>query len=439
MTDPVRTITERVRARVLHEGVDLGRDGSAAARYAREEVRRYSERALAGSQAELLDELATAREVEAAITGYGPLQPYFDDPEVEEIWINGPTRVFVARDGVAELTPIVLGDREVRELVERMLQHSGRRVDLSSPFVDASLPDGSRLHVAIPDVARTHWAVNIRKFQRRIRTLEALVELGSLTVEAAGFLRASVVAGANILVSGATHTGKTTLLNALMSSARNDERVITIEETFELDLDVRDLVSLQCRQPSLEGTGEITLRRLIKESLRMRPDRLVVGEVREAESLDLLIALNSGLPGMCTIHANSARDALAKLCTLPLLAGRNIDSSFVVPTVATCIDLVVHLGIDAAGRRSVVEISAPTGESSGGVVEADPIFTTVRGRLRATGRRPKRLEKYRAAGLVADDGAETSEPGAVGSPVGAEAARAGEGSGVPDAPDEDRS
>lgn len=417
MTDPVRTITERVRTRVLHEGVDLGRDTDAAARFTREEVRRYSERALGGAHAELLDELATVREVEAAITGYGPLQPYFDDPDVEEIWINGPTRVFVARNGVAELTTVVLNDREVRELVERMLQHSGRRVDLSSPFVDASLPDGSRLHVAIPDVSRTHWAVNIRKFQRRIRTLEVLVELGSLTAEAAGFLRASVVAGANILVSGATHTGKTTLLNALMSSARVDERVITIEETFELDLDVRDLVSLQCRQPSLEGTGEITLRRLIKESLRMRPDRLIVGEVREAESLDLLIALNSGLPGMCTIHANSARDALTKLCTLPLLAGRNIDASFVVPTVATCIDLVVHLGIDAAGRRSIVEISAPTGDCTDGSVDVDPIFATVGGELRATGLRPRRLEKYRAAGLVAD--AVQNDPAGSGEPPAA--------------------
>ncbi|GAA1512080.1 ATPase, T2SS/T4P/T4SS family [Agromyces terreus] len=400
MTDAVRTITDRVRTRVLREGVDLTRDGTAAARFTREEVRRYSERALAGTHSQPIDELATVREVEAAITGYGPLQPYFDDPGVEEIWINGPTRVFIARNGVAELTTVVLGDREVRELVERMLQHSGRRVDLSSPFVDASLPDGSRLHVAIPDVARAHWAVNIRKFQRRIRTLEALDGLRSLTAEAADFLRASVVAGANTLVSGATHTGKTTMLNALMSAARVDERVITIEETFELDLDVRDLVSLQCRQPSLEGTGEISLRRLIKESLRMRPDRLIVGEVREAESLDLLIALNSGLPGMCTIHANSARDALTKLCTLPLLAGRNIDASFVVPTVAGCIDLVVHLGIDARGRRRVVEIVAPTGETSLGAVEADPLFTTVDGELRPTGLRPRRAEKF----VVAEPG-----------------------------------
>ncbi|HEU0183175.1 MAG TPA: CpaF family protein, partial [Agromyces mariniharenae] len=170
MTDPVRTIAERVRTRVLREGIDLGADGTAARRFADEEVRRYSERALAGAHAQLGDESGTARDVVAAITGYGPLQPFFDDPGVEEIWINSPTRVFVARDGVAELTPVVLSDREVRELVERMLQHSGRRVDLSSPFVDASLPDGSRLHVVIPDVTRAHWAVNIRKFRRSIRS-----------------------------------------------------------------------------------------------------------------------------------------------------------------------------------------------------------------------------------------------------------------------------
>ena len=399
MSDPVRTIAERVRTRVLRDGVDLAGNDTVTARYAREEVRRYSERALTGAHAGLGDEHGTTRDVVASLTGYGPLQPFFDDPEVEEIWINGPTRVFIAKGGVSELTTVMLSDREVRELVERMLQHSGRRVDLSSPFVDASLPDGSRLHVAIPDVARAHWAVNIRKFQQRIRTLDRLVELGSLTPTASEFLCMSVLAGANILVSGATHTGKTTMLNALMSSARSADRVVTVEETFELDLDVRDIVALQCRQPNLEGSGEITLRRLIKEALRMRPDRLIVGEVREAESLDLLIALNSGLPGMCTIHANSARDALTKLCTLPLLAGRNIDSSFVVPTVASCIDLVVHLTIDRTGARRVAEIAAPSGRCTGASVDADTIFETRDGALVPTGARPARLQKYLAHGF----------------------------------------
>jgi pilus assembly protein CpaF len=189
------------------------------------------------------------------------------------------------------------------------------------------------------------------------------------------------------------------MLNALLSGARQAERIVTVEETFELDLSARDTVSMQCRQPSLEGTGEISLRRLIKEALRMRPDRLVVGEVREAESLDLLIALNSGLPGMCSIHANSARDALAKLCTLPLLAGRNIDSSFVVPTVASCIDIVVHCELGINGRRRIVEIIAPSGQTAGTTIEASAIFASQRGLLEPTGGYPSKSEKFRAAGL----------------------------------------
>ncbi|QAY73653.1 CpaF family protein [Agromyces protaetiae] len=398
MPDAARTIAERVRQRVLREGVDLAADDTVVARFARDEVRRHNELALGGVHEAVADEAGAERDVVAELVGFGALQPFLDDPTVEEIWVNGPARVFVARNGVSELTNLVLADREIRELVERMLQHSGRRVDLSSPFVDASLPDGSRLHVVIPDVTQSHWAVNIRKFQRRIRTLPQLVERGSLTREASEFLRMAVLAGANVLVSGATHTGKTTMLNALVSSARPSDRVVTVEETFELDLDVRDVVAMQCRQPSLEGTGEVTLRRLIKEALRMRPDRLLVGEVREAESLDLLIALNSGLPGMCTIHANSARDALVKLCTLPLLAGRNIDAAFVVPTVASCIDVVVHLAIDRQGVRRVEEIAVTTGCVDDGVVETEIVFRLEGGRLRATDARPARLGKLRAAG-----------------------------------------
>jgi pilus assembly protein CpaF len=294
----------------------------------------------------------------------------------------------------------MLTDTEVRDLVERMLQSTGRRVDLSSPFVDASLPDGSRLHVVIPDVTQRHWAVNIRKFTKRIRDLQRLVALGSLSHQAAEFLRMCVLSGQNILVSGATQSGKTTLLNALLSSTRAGERIITVEETFELDLAAQDVVGMQCRQPSLEGTGEITLRRLIKEALRMRPDRLVVGEVREAEALDLLIALNSGLPGMCSIHANSARDALAKLCTLPLLAGRNIDSSFVVPTVAASVDIVVHCELARNGQRRITEILAPSGSVTGGaIIEASLIFEMQRGVLSGTGGYPTRTGKFDAAGF----------------------------------------
>jgi pilus assembly protein CpaF len=314
----------------------------------------------------------------------------------------------VARNGVSELTTVLLTEQEVRDLVERMLVTSGRRVDLSSPFVDASLPDGSRLHVVIPDITRRHWAVNIRKFSDRVTDLDRLVELGSLPRQAADFLRAAMLAGTNVLVSGATQAGKTTLLNALLAAGRPSDRIVTVEETFELKLPGRDGVAMQCRQPSLEGTGEVTLRRLIKEALRMRPDRLVVGEVREAEALDLLIALNSGIPGACSIHANSARDALAKLCTLPLLAGRNIDSAFVVPTVAGAVELVVHCELQRGGARRVTEILAPTGRlsapaASGGVIEASRIFALDGGALRATGALPARIEKLVTAGIdVAD-------------------------------------
>ena len=399
MSQALAHIADRVRERVRLDGVDLGSDEALAARYVRDEVQRYSERALGGSVPLLDDEAHAAQQIVATLTGFGALQPYFDDAEVEEIWINAPDAIFIARDGIPELTGITLTDGDVRDLVERMLQHSGRRVDLSSPFVDASLPDGSRLHVVIPDVTRRHWSVNIRKFTQRIRDLQRLVALGSLTQQAAEFLRMGVLAGQNIIVSGATQSGKTTMLNALLAGCRPSERIITVEETFELSLFSRDVIGMQCRQPSLEGTGEITLRRLIKESLRMRPDRLVVGEVREAESLDLLIALNSGLPGMSSIHANNARDALIKLSTLPLLAGRNIDSGFVVPTVAGCIDLVVHCELGRQGRRRVVEILAPTGNVTAGVIEASSIFAISDGQLQPTDSYPSRTAKFSAAGL----------------------------------------
>ena len=392
-------ITEQVRERVRREGVDVGTEPQLVDRFVRDEVRAYSERALGGSVPALTDEASAARQIVATLTGFGSLQRFLDDESIEEIWINAPDRVFVARHGVPELTGVVLGENEVRDLVERMLQSSGRRVDLGSPFVDASLPDGSRLHVVIPDVTSRHWAVNIRKFASRIRSLGTLVELGSLSQPAAEFLRVAVLSGCNILVSGATQSGKTTMLNSLLSAVRPGERIVTVEETFELDLGAPDHVAMQCRQPSLEGVGEITLRRLIKEALRMRPDRLVVGEVREAESLDLLIALNSGLPGMSSIHANGARDALIKLSTLPLLAGRNIDSSFVVPTVAASIDVVVHCELTKEGRRRVVEIAAPSGQVTDSLIESHILFELRSNRLEATGEQPARVVKFRRAGF----------------------------------------
>ncbi len=402
MADSVGEIIGAVRARVRRAGKNLG-DPAAFAEsvhvMAQEELRHAAEAGRGAGLHSLEGEQRALAEVMSELTGLGALQPLLDDPEIEEIWINSPSRIFVARNGVAELTSLAITETTVHELVERMLQFSGRRVDLSSPFVDASLPDGSRVHVTIPDITSRHWAVNIRKFSRRIRHLSDLVEGASLTQNSSEFLRMCVLAGLNILVSGATQAGKTTMLNALLSAARPNERIVTVEETFELSLTSRDVVAMQCRQPSLEGTGEVTLRRLIKEALRMRPDRLVVGEVREAESLDLLIALNSGLPGACSIHANNAQDALAKLCTLPLLAGRNIDAAFVMPTVASSIDVVVHCELDRHGYRRIREIVMPTGVIHGASLEARTIYDIQDGSLAPRGVMPPRLHKFETAGF----------------------------------------
>ncbi|MGH3371158.1 MAG: CpaF family protein, partial [Nocardioidaceae bacterium] len=239
-------------------------------------------------------------------------------------------------------------------------------------------------------------AVNIRKFVVRASGLYDLVRLGSLSEHAATFLDASVRAGLNIVVAGGTQTGKTTMLNCLAASIPGEDRVVSAEEVFELRFSHPDWVALQTRQQGLEGTGEVRLRDLVKESLRMRPSRVIVGEVRAEECLDLLLALNAGLPGMASLHANSAREALVKMCTLPLLAGENIGARFVVPTVAASVDLVVHLGIDRRGVRRVNEIVAVPGRAENDTIETEAVFVrTEEGLVRAGGMppRPERFER----------------------------------------------
>jgi pilus assembly protein CpaF len=374
-------IHDEVRELVRRRGIDPLSDQRGTRALIDEVITHYEERVPNSALPPLLDRPGAARHVFDALAGFGPLQRFLDDPEVEEIWVNQPGRVFIARHGRSELTTVMLTAGEVRDLVERMLKPSGRRLDLSSPFVDALLPDGSRLHAVIPDITREHLALNIRKFVVTAGGLEDLVLRGTLTAHAARFLEASVVAGLNLIVSGGTQAGKTTLLNTLVNSIPARERVVTCEEVFELRPNLPDVVAMQTRQPNLEGHGEIRLRRLVKEALRMRPSRIIVGEVRQEESLDLLIALNSGLPGMCSVHANSAREAVIKLCTLPLLAGENVTDTFVVPTVAASVDLVVQIGIDPTGGRRVEEIMALPGRVESGVVEIADIFTTADGSL----------------------------------------------------------
>ena len=400
MTDDVLPIVEdEVRELVRRRGMDPATGDRESLRdLVGEVLDDYQGRVQTSTLPRVSDRAALQRELVARVGGLGPLQPLMDDQEVEEIWINAPGMVFCARHGRRELTNVVLADDQIRQLVERMLRASGRRLDLSSPFVDANLLDGSRLHVVIPDITKRDWAVNIRKFVAKAHSLDDLARLGSITNQAARFLAASVAAGLNIVVSGATQAGKTTMLNCLAASIPPDLRVVTCEEVFELQVPLPDVVAMQTRAANLEGKGAIDLRRLIVEALRMRPDRLLVGEVRQREALDLLIALNSGLPGMTSIHANSAAEAVVKLITLPLLAGENVTHGFVVPTVAASIDLVVHLAL-VRGERFATEIRAVSGRVESDHIETTPLWERRNGEFEWTGHQPPALGRFSAAGI----------------------------------------
>ena len=313
---------------------------------------------------------------------YGALQPLLDDAEIEEIWINSPQRIFVARKGKSELTNIVLTAAQLQAIMDRILMWCGRRIDLAHPFLDARLPDGSRLHITIPQITAEHWAINIRKHLMRGKNLTGLMELGVFDEELKSYLELLIQNRKNILVSGSTQAGKTTLLNALASNVPISERVITIEEVFELKPRVPDCVAMQTRSASLDGVGEVSIRRLIKEALRMRPSRLIIGEIREAESLDLLIALNSGIPGMATIHANSAREAIRKLQVLPMLAGENITQEFITPTVANAIDYVIHVGLDENGDRRLLQLCKVNSRVENFNIEIEDVYSWEQGKYR---------------------------------------------------------
>jgi pilus assembly protein CpaF len=303
------------------------------------------------------------------------INDFFHDDSVEEIWINGPGHIFVARNGISELTSVVLSENEIIVLVEQLLRNTGRRLDISHPFVDATLPDGSRLHAVIPDITKKWPAINIRKFGSAIPNLEFLVKKQMLDSQIASLLKEIVGNSKNILISGTTGAGKTTFLSSLLNTLPANTRIITCEEVFELKINSSDWVALQTREMNLESEGEVSLRRLIREALRMRPDRLVLGEVRQAEALDLLIALNSGMSGMATIHANSAREAINKMMLLPLLGGPNIQAEFVKKTVGQVIDFAIHLERNQNGFRQVAEIIEISNDPIRDNIKINSIYT----------------------------------------------------------------
>lgn len=325
-------------------------------------------KSVAGSIEQILDEgfessLIEAPQEEALrsslveqVSGFAFLQKYLDDESLEEVWINEPGVVHYARSGQHFRELVSFSGAQLRALVDRLIRPSGRRLDRTTPYIDAQLASGFRLHAVIPDITREHLSLNIRKFLNKPLSLDALVGNEVLSSAQARFLVEEIRLGSNVLISGATQAGKTTLLSALLNSLPTTERVISVEDTFELKCTLPDAVALQTRPQSIEGKGEVDLRRLIRESLRMRPTRLVVGEVRGAEALDMLIALNSGIPGMCTIHANSATEGLQKLSTLPLLAGSNISGEFLESVIRSSMDLFVHCRRLANGSRRIDQV-----------------------------------------------------------------------------------
>jgi pilus assembly protein CpaF len=370
-----------------------------------DEVAAYERRAVTTNSPLLLDAEAVRRRLFDSVFGLGILQPLMDDPRVEEIIVNGPLRVFAIREGRKEQVGGVYfeTDEELRQLVKRVVSSCGRRLDESSPMVDVRLRDGSRLNAVIPP-ASTRWtSVTIRKFVLRAHSLERLVEMGALTSAAAEFLDAAVQAGVNMLVSGPTGSGKTTLLNALGTSILGlDERIVTVEEVPELMLDRRlpDCVALQVRGKNVEGIGEITIRDLVRNALRMRPTRIIVGEVRGAEALDMLMAMNTGHEGsLTTIHGNSPRDALDRLATLAMMAGERLASEELVRMVSRTIELVVQLQVSArTGQRRVASVFEVTG-LDGGVISGHEVWGLDHGRLVWKGRPPRCLEKVTAHGI----------------------------------------
>jgi len=334
-----------------------------------------------------------------------------EDETITEIMVNGHKNIYVERKGKIYRVPMTFENNEhVMRIIERIVSPLGRRIDESSPYVDARLPDGSRVNAVIPPISLVGPVITIRKFSKKPITVDQMIEYGSITPEAVEFLKACVTARVNIVISGGTGSGKTTLLNVLSSYIPTDERIITIENAAELQLRQEHVVTLESRPPNIEGKGEITIRQLVVNALRMRPDRIIVGEIRDEAALDMLQAMNTGHDGsMTTLHSNSPRDSLARLETMTMMAGMDLPVRAIREQVSSAIDLIIHQERLRDGTRKVVYISEVTGMEGEIITLTDLFFfeqtginpntNKVEGRLRASGLRPKFMDKLDAAGI----------------------------------------
>ncbi|HKG63333.1 MAG TPA: CpaF family protein [Solirubrobacteraceae bacterium] len=350
-------------------------------------------------------------EIADDILGHGPLERLLEDDTVTEIMVNGPFDIWVERKGRLQETSARFSDEShLRRIINKMVAQVGRRIDESSPMVDARLPDGSRVNAVIPPLSLSGPLVSIRKFSKQRLNPTDLVKLGTLSTETVEFVQLCVLAELNILVAGGTGSGKTTLLNALSTAIPGDERIVTIEDAAELRLNQRHVLRLEARPKNIEGQGEIGIRELVRNSLRMRPDRIIVGEVRGAEALDMLQAMNTGHEGsLSTIHANSPRDALARVETMVLMAGYDLPVKAIRQQVASALDLIIQLERLQDGSRRVVSITE-VGRMESDVITLSELFRfkveevqadrTVTGNLSSTGLRPTFLEKFEHRGIT---------------------------------------
>lgn len=350
------------------------------------------------------------REVMDDIFGLGPLEELLRDPEISDILVNSPDQTYIERQGRLELADVRFrDDNHVLQVIQRIASGVGRRIDESSPMLDARLADGSRVNAIIPPLALDGPAVSIRRFGAKPLDIERLIALGAIATEMSQFLEACVRCKTNVLISGGTGTGKTTLLNVLSRWVPLGERVVTIEDAAELQLQRDHVVRLETRPPNIEGKGEVTQRDLLRNSLRMRPDRIVIGEVRGAETLDMLQAMNTGHEGsMTTVHANTSRDAIRRVENMVSMAGLNFPVHVIRQQIASALDLVVHIGRLTGGRRRIVAVSEVTG-MEGDVICLQDLFLFrqlgidadghATGRFEAAGIRPKLIDRFAEEGI----------------------------------------
>ena len=348
-------------------------------------------------------------QIVAEILGLGPLEPLLADETITEIMVNGSKNIYIERRGRIHREPVSFeSDDHLMRIIDRIVAPLGRRIDESSPYVDARLPDGSRVNAIIPPISLVGPTLTIRKFAKIPITIDQLVEYGTITPESVEFMKACVLARINIVISGGTGSGKTTFLNVLSQYIPGDERIITIENAAELQLRQEHVITLESRPPNIEGRGEVTIQNLVVNSLRMRPDRIIVGEIRASEALDMLQAMNTGHEGsMTTAHSNSPRDTLSRIETMTLMAGMDLPIRAIREQIASALELVIHLERMRDGSRKVTHVTEIQG-MEGDIITMTDLFVfeqtgfeegRVIGRLRPTGLRPKFMDKIEASGI----------------------------------------